>query len=149
MRKKAQQPEIEVKKKELNDLITKTLSDLKTKMDSALANLNTQVAREVNTMTENLQKEIAEKLREIGTKSITVSPQQMANLQTADDKFAAKKRHKQKHLYTRDSEHNKDLPDFWRSNYDYGESPYMNIEKIEKITDKPPYKKKKKLDKSK
>jgi hypothetical protein len=48
------------------------------------------------------------------------------------------------HPTPRDGEHNKDLPDFWRRNFDYGESPYMNIGFIEKITDKPPIKKKKK-----
>ena len=52
------------------------------------------------------------------------------------------------HPTPRDGEHNKDLPDFWRRNFDYGESPYMNIGFIEKITDKPPYKKKKKRKKS-
>lgn len=51
---------------------------------------------------------------------------------------------KEKHLTPRDSEHNKDLPDFWRRNLDYGESPYMHLDSIKKITDKPPLKKKKK-----
>lgn len=52
-----------------------------------------------------------------------------------------KKKKKERHLSPRDKEHNKDLPDFWRRNYDYGESPYMNLEKLEKITDKPPFSK--------
>jgi hypothetical protein len=56
------------------------------------------------------------------------------------------KKKKQEHPTPRDSEHNKDLPDFWRRNYDYGESPYMHLDEIEKITDKPPFKKKKKAD---
>lgn len=54
------------------------------------------------------------------------------------------KKKKQKHLTPRDSEHNKDLPDFWRKNYDYGESPYMNLDKIDKITDEVPHGKRKK-----
>jgi hypothetical protein len=54
------------------------------------------------------------------------------------------KKKKQEHPTPRDSEHNKDLPDFWRRNLDYGESPYMHLDSIEKITDKP--KKKKKSD---
>jgi len=67
-----------------------------------------------------------------------------------------KKKHKSKHSLEpmpkhptpRDTEHSKDLPPFWRRNFDYGESPYMNIGFIEKITDKPPCKKKKKKKKS-
>jgi hypothetical protein len=43
----------------------------------------------------------------------------------------------------RDSEHTKELPDFWRKNLDYGESPYMHMDEIEKITDEVPSKKKK------
>jgi len=54
---------------------------------------------------------------------------------------AGKKKKKERHLSPRDSEHNENLPDFWRRNYDYGESPYMNLDKIEKITDKPPFSK--------
>lgn len=50
---------------------------------------------------------------------------------------------KQKHPTPRDSEHNKDLPDFWRRNLDYGESPYMHIDCIEKITDRPRRRKRK------
>ena len=46
-----------------------------------------------------------------------------------------KKPKRPKHLSPRDKEHNKDLPDFWRKNLDYGESPYMHIDKLEKITD--------------
>lgn len=53
------------------------------------------------------------------------------------------------HPTPRDGEHNKDLPDFWRKNYDYGESPYMHIDEIEKITDKPPLAKKKRVKKKK
>jgi len=48
------------------------------------------------------------------------------------------------HPTPRGPEHTKGLPPFWRRNFDYGESPYMNIGFIEKITDKPPIKKKKK-----
>lgn len=55
-----------------------------------------------------------------------------------------KKKKKQEHPTPRGKEHTKDLPEFWRQNFDYGESPYMNLGFIDKITDKPPYKKKKK-----
>ncbi|MDX1471912.1 MAG: hypothetical protein R3213_10480 [Flavobacteriaceae bacterium] len=55
-----------------------------------------------------------------------------------------KKKKKEKHLSSRDSEHNNELPDFWRKNLDYGESPYMHLDEIEKITDKVPSKKKSK-----
>lgn len=55
--------------------------------------------------------------------------------------LTAGKKKKEEHLSPRDSEHNEELPDFWRNNYDYGESPYMNLEKLEKITDKPPFSK--------
>ena len=34
----------------------------------------------------------------------------------------------------------------WRKNHDYLESPYMNMDIIDKITDTPPFKKKKKDD---
>jgi len=51
-----------------------------------------------------------------------------------------------KHPCPRGKKENKDLPDFWRKNFDYGESPYMNIGFIEKITDKPSKKKRKKSD---
>ena len=55
-----------------------------------------------------------------------------------------KKRKKKEHPTPRGKEHTKELPDFWRKNFDYGESPYMNIGFIENITDKPKKKKKKK-----
>lgn len=66
------------------------------------------------------------------------TPNAVAGVRGSDKRKAKKP----KHLSPRDKEHNKDLPDFWRENYDYGESPYMHIDEIEKITDKPPMKKK-------
>jgi len=62
-----------------------------------------------------------------------------------DDLFiSTAKKKKNKHLTHRDSGYNKDLPDFWRKNYDYGESPYTNLAKIDKITDEVPNGKRKK-----
>lgn len=55
-----------------------------------------------------------------------------------------KRKQKHEHPTPRDGEHTEGLPSFWRKNLDYGESPYMNIGFIDKITDKPPIKKKKK-----
>jgi hypothetical protein len=48
------------------------------------------------------------------------------------------------HPTPRDIEHNKKLPPMWRRNLDYGESPYMHIDKLDKITDEVPHGKKRK-----
>jgi len=74
--------------------------------------------------------------------------------QTDDDLFTrtAKGKKKSKHSLEpmpehptpRDTEHNSKLPPFWRRNLDYGESPYMNLDKIKKITDEVPHGKKRK-----
>lgn len=47
-------------------------------------------------------------------------------------------------LGPRGKKQNLRLPDFWRRNFDYGESPYMHLDKIKTITDKPRLSKRKK-----
>lgn len=49
-----------------------------------------------------------------------------------------------KHPTPRDTEHNKNLPPFWRRNFDYGESPYMHMDELDEITDEVPHGKRKK-----
>jgi len=49
-----------------------------------------------------------------------------------------------RHLGPRGKTQNPELPDFWRRNFDYGESPYMHMDKIKTITDRPISKRKRK-----
>lgn len=56
--------------------------------------------------------------------------------QTADDA-------NDKHLGPRGKKQNRKLPDFWRRNFDYGESPYMHMDELKTITDKPKLSKRK------
>jgi len=48
------------------------------------------------------------------------------------------------HLGPRGKKQNPKLPDFWRRNFDYGESPYMHMDEIKTITDRPISKRKRK-----
>jgi len=48
------------------------------------------------------------------------------------------------HLGPRGKKQNPELPDFWRRNFDYGESPYMHMDEIKVITDRPISKRKRK-----
>ena len=51
---------------------------------------------------------------------------------------------KDKHLGPRGKKQNKKLPDFWRKNFDYLESPYMHLDEIKTITDRPKLSKRRK-----
>lgn len=51
---------------------------------------------------------------------------------------------KDKYLGPRGKRQNPKLPDFWRRNLDYGESPYLYMDKLKTITDKPTISKRKK-----
>lgn len=70
------------------------------------------------------------------------TPNQVAGVRGSfKSELTAGKKKKTEHSAPRGKKENKDLPEFWRRNMDYGESPYMNLDKIEKITDKPPFSK--------
>jgi len=155
---------VDVKRDELKKLVSDSLTQLNTTMQQTpAANITEQLNTQLTNIVQNLSREIDTKLNEI--KSLQVAPaatQPGGMTQSQADDGATrsayyqggggvnkptpkKRKYKGKtppHPTPRDKEHNKDLPDFWRRNYDYGESPYMNLEKLEKITDKPPYKKK-------
>jgi len=48
------------------------------------------------------------------------------------------------HLGPRGIKQNKKLPDFWRRNLDYGDSPYMHMDELKTITDRKISKRKRK-----
>jgi hypothetical protein len=163
MSKKIAQNTVDVKKEEINRAVSDALTNLNTKMQAATSQLTEQVTRELETMVTSLTKEIETKVNELKGQTVTVSPQQMQQMQTAEldlpgvvKESKKKKKKKSKHSIDepmdhptpRQTEETEGLPPFWRRNFDYGESPYMNIGFIEKITDKPPIKKKKKKKKS-
>lgn len=159
MNKKVAAPSIQLTQQEIERTITEALTQLSAKMQQEAGTLSEKFTQEVNTMVRDLSDKIKTELQDLGKQTRTVSIEELQGGARADDgkvyafqledlpgvyKEGKKKRkEKQKHPTPRDKEHNKDLPDFWRHNFDYGESPYMNIGFIEKITDKPPFKKKK------
>lgn len=161
MSKKIAAPSIQLTQQEIERTITDTLSQLSAKMQQEAATLSEKFTQEVNKMVQDLSTKIKTELQDLGQQTRTVSIEELQGGAGADDgkvyafqledlpgvykEGKRKKKRKQKHQHPtpRDKEHNKDLPDFWRRNFDYGESPYMNIGFIEKITDKPPFKKKK------
>jgi hypothetical protein len=161
-KKIAQQNTIDFKRDEINRAVNDALTNLNTKMQAATRQLNEQITKELNTIVTNLSKEVETKVNEIKS-LIPVAPAQQGTTADLDlpgvvkesgKKKKQKKKQKRKskhsidepmdHPLPRDTEDTDGLPPFWRRNFDYGESPYMNIGFIEKITDKPPIKKKRK-----
>ena len=157
--KKISQDSVDFKRDELKKLISDSLSGLNTKMQQATQKLTQQVTTEMNNLVNILEKEVEKKMNEVKSlitpqQTSTQETQPQAGTQTASYdlpgvvKNSKKPKHSLEkampHPLPRDTKDTKELPAFWRQNYDYGESPYMNIEKLDKITDKPPFKKKKK-----
>lgn len=125
-----------------------TVQELKTQLQN-LSNIDVQQLpnqlEELTNTVEQLETQV-QQLEQMRLQQQQQIQQAVQTAQQTDDmeseasdksKVSVNKKDK-RHLSPRDSEHNKELPDFWRKNYDYGESPYMNLEEIEKITDKPP-----------
>jgi hypothetical protein len=156
--KKLSQQTIDVKREELKKAVYNALTNLDTKLKEHQQRAAAGYAKEINTLLDNLNQIVDTKIEELRGQTITVSPQKMQQMKADDMESEAmydlpgvvkeskkkKKKKKERHPTPRDTDHNENLPPFWRRNFDYGESPYMNIGFIEKITDKPPYKKKKK-----
>lgn len=138
MKKIAQQlggrPTIDVKRDEIKKLVSDSLTQLNTAMEQAMGNLTQQITGQLNTIVQNLSTEVERKLNELKGAIFTVDPQQAQQTQQADrfldiTKESKKKKKKSPHsLYPapehptpRDTEHTKELPPFWRRNFDYGE----------------------------
>ena len=95
MSKKTAQNTIDVKINEINRIVSDTLNGLSTKMQTATNQLTEQVTKEVNTMVTNLTKEIETKVNELKGQTMTVSPQQMQQMQqSAEDNLPGGKGHK-------------------------------------------------------
>lgn len=126
------------------------LESLKTQLQN-LTNVNVQ---DLPNQVQNLTNLVEQIETQVGQLEQMRQQMQQATQQNDDgveqQSMAAKrKKDKERHPGPRDSEETKGLPDFWRKNKDYGESPYMHIDKLEKITDEVPLSKREKGKKDK
>jgi len=162
---KKQSADIATVQKDLQLVITNSLNNLDDKMEVATKKLTDQVTRELNLITNNLYMKVEQSMAELGRSTMPLNQEQQKTMKADYDipgvvKESAKNKKNTKGPHgsgrknkgdkcskkpgPRGKSDTKELPDFWRKNFDYGESPYMNIGFIENITDKPKKKKKKK-----
>lgn len=156
LKKDAQQmggvPTVDVKRDELKKLVNDSLTQLNTAMEQAMGNLTQQITGQLNTIIQNLSKEVEIKLNEVKSLIPIRTPQT-----TASDQNFLSSRHayfqggggvneptpKKKKYKSDDIEHvvprgdGENTPMFWKENFDYGYGPYINLDKMEgkKITD--------------
>lgn len=133
--KKYAQNTVDVKSQELQKVISDALGQLNIKMTQATQQLTEQVARSMQDMVTNLQREVQQKLQELKGQTVTLTSEQLRGAAASVD-LPGVVREGKKHPLPRDNKDNADLPDFWRENLDLGESPYLYIDKLTKITDK-------------
>lgn len=126
---------IDLKKQELQGTINDALRMLNTKLQEAVKELTNKATQEMEKIVTDLKDTVELKMNE--AKSLinqqprgTTAPAQPAQV---DDNLG--KNAKKKKLSPRDTEDNSDLPEFWRKNKDLGESPYLYMEELSKITD--------------
>lgn len=149
---------MKLSKRAATELVLQNVQQVKTQINEAINGLNTTMqqvqngVKQMQALMENVRQldvqvrslQQAQKVQQDAAQKA----QQQAQTTTAGLVLAKKKRKKKdkssEHPTPRDSEHNEKLPDFWRKNLDYGESPYMHMDKIEKITDEVPHGKRKK-----
>ena len=129
MKKQSQNPTIDVKHKEIQVLIASLLQQLSLAMDQTKNDID-KTNKNMHKMFNDLSNKIKIKIQEIKGPVITLTTSTGQNMVKIGKK-------KKPHLSVRIKEDNPDLPDFWRKNYDYLESTYMNLDKVKKITDKP------------
>jgi len=128
--------EVDVRKKQLE--IDKLLKEQLPQM-RALINPNmsqNQIITQMNAIVGKLSKDINQKVLELAS---IKSKQQATTTQPSQADDA-----KDSHLGPRGKEQNNKLPDFWRRNFDYGESPYMHMDEINTITERPKLSKRRK-----
>lgn len=146
MKKIAQTPE------EVNRLLEQTKGNITERLNLSLQQMQNIMSDEtisqaeknsrISQIVQNLSRDIGSEIDKVKE---MVNSMPRIESPAIDDKSASKREKKKvRHLSPRDTRDNKKLPAFWRKNYDYGESPYMHMDKIEKITDKPQKSKKKK-----
>lgn len=120
--------QVRFKQQEIHKLLDTTLPKL-----YALVNPNispNQLVAQMKAILEPISKEIKKKVLELSS----IKEKQPATTPAAADDY---------HLGPRGKKQNKNLPDFWRRNFDYLHSPYMHLDKIKKITDRPKMSKRK------
>ena len=119
-------------KKLLNDNLTKLRGLINPNMSQ------TQIAVKMNEIIAPMIRDINQKVLELASlKTQTTQSATPTTPSAADDA-------KDSHLGPRGKKQNKKLPDFWRRNFDYGESPYMHMDKIKTITERPKLSKRRK-----
>lgn len=128
----------------LQTAIQQLLNDVATTLQGSPVETKLQ---EVNTTLDTLKVEVYSLVQALSKVQEQAQAQPAAPPVADDHKTAGKKKKRKskhslepmpEHPTPRDTKHTKKLPAFWRNNFDYGESPYMNIGFIEKITDEVP-----------
>lgn len=116
--------QVKFKQEEIRKILTDTLTKIKAIITPA-ASVN-QISAQVNNLLTLMASQINKIVLEMASIVWTLQQQQATQqTQTADDG----------HLKPINKAENKKLPDFWRRNYDYCESPYMHMNEMKTITE--------------
>lgn len=116
--------QVKFKQEEIKKILIDTLAKIHAAINPSTG-IN-QISAQVGTLLNAMSEEINRKVLEMVSLNLALQ-QQLASIQQqpaqADDGAAP-----------RGKKQNKNLPDFWRRNCDYGESPYMHMDKMKTIT---------------
>jgi hypothetical protein len=134
----AQMTMVDLKLKDIQDAVNGHIAEMNKLLKQPQPNLQ-QILIDLNNNVGAMNRIITDKTREM--KSMIIAPPPVTT--TAPPPPAADDA-RDKHLGPRGKKQNPKLPDFWRRNFDYGESPYMHMDEIKTITDRPISKRKRK-----
>lgn len=136
MKKEALEMEqVRFKREEIRKLLDDNLTKMRALINPSMS--QNQILAQMNALLVPLNKAVNQKVLELSSLVPSQTTTTTTQPAAADDA-------KDKHLGPRGKRENKRLPDFWRRNFDYGESPYMHMDKIKTITDRPKLNKRRK-----
>ena len=135
----AQMTMVDLKLKAIQDAVGAHISKMNNLLKQPQPNIQA-ILSELNSNVVAMNKVIIDKTREM--KSMIIAPPPVTTTTPAPPAPADDAR--DNHLGPRGKKQNPKLPDFWRRNFDYGESPYMHMDEIKTITDRPISKRKRK-----
>lgn len=127
--------QVRFKQEEIKKLLNDNLTKMRALITPAMS--PNQIAAQINALLVPMNEAINRKVLELASLKTPAQTTTTTQPSQADDA-------KDKHLGPRGKKQNKNLPDFWRRNFDYGESPYMHMDKIKTITDRPKLSKRRK-----
>jgi hypothetical protein len=136
-----QQAIVDLKLRAIQESVNGHIAKMNNLLKQPQPNLK-EILMELNNNAAAMSKVVSQKTLEL--KSMIIAPPPVTTTAPAPAAPADDQNAKDKHLGPRGKKQNPKLPDFWRRNFDYGESPYMHMDEIKTITDRPISKRKRK-----